>query len=85
MSRYQIKKLQNAGFTLVEVMVVILIMSMLLILGNYADFSSKREKARLEEVAVQILALIDQEKTNALLGKTESGQIVRKRKVSLQE
>ncbi len=64
-------------------MVVILIISILVALGNYGDFSQRREKARLEELAVQLTALIDQEKTNTLLGKTESNAIVRKRKVAI--
>ena len=64
-------------------MVVILIMSILIVLGNYWVFTQRREKARIEELAVQIIWLIDQEKTNALLGKTEGGAIVRKRKIDI--
>jgi len=83
MFSHQTKNKQNAGFTLVEVMVVILIITMLLILGNYSDFSLRREKARLEELTVQLISMIDQEKTNSLLGKTESSAIIRKRKITI--
>lgn len=64
-------------------MVVILIISILIVLGNFWDISQRREKARMEELAVQLTALIDQEKTYSLLGKTEWGAIVRKRKIEL--
>ncbi len=80
---HQTKNIKNAGFTLVEVMVVILIISILVALGNYWDFTQRREKARLEELAVQLTAMMDQEKTNTLLGKTEWGAIVRQRKIEL--
>ena len=63
----QTKYQKTGGFTLVEVMVVILIISILLTLGNYGDITQRRERARLEEIAVQIISLIDQEKTNTLL------------------
>jgi hypothetical protein len=43
----------------------------------------RREKARLEELTVELITLIDQQKVDALLGKTESGEIVRKRKLGI--
>lgn len=64
-------------------MVVILIIAMLLWLGSFGGLFSRRENARIEELAVNIIGLIDIEKTNALLGKTEWGAIVRKRKITL--
>lgn len=64
-------------------MVVILIMSILIALGNYWVFTQRREKARIEELAVQLTAMIDQEKTNSLLWKTEWWNIVRKREITL--
>lgn len=62
-------------------MVVILIFSILLLLGNYGNITQRREKARIEELAVEIITLIDQQKVDTLLGKTESSEIVRKRKI----
>lgn len=81
MTAIQTKWKNTAGFTLVELMVVILIITLLLALGNLTPISQRREKARLEEIAVQMVSMIDQEKTNALLGRTEDGEIVRKRKI----
>lgn len=81
MTSYQTKNPKNAGFTLVEIMVVILIFSILLLLGNYGNITQRREKARIEELAVEIITLIDQQKVDTLLGKTESSEIVRKRKI----
>lgn len=71
MLSHQTEYKKNAGFTLVEIMVVILIIAVLLLLGNYSDINQRREKARLEELAVEIISTIDQEKVNTLLGKTE--------------
>ncbi len=64
-------------------MVVILILALLTLLGNYASLALRREKTRIEELTVELTGLIDQEKTNALLGKTEGGKIVRKRKITI--
>ncbi len=64
-------------------MVVILIIAILLWLGNFWGLFSRRENARIEELAVNLVGLIDGEKTSALLGKTEWGAIVRKRKVAI--
>jgi len=83
MLSYQTEYKKNAGFTLVEIMVVILIISILLLVGNYWDINQRREKARLEELAVEIISMIDQEKVDTLLGKTENGEIVRKREVEI--
>lgn len=79
----QFKNIKNAGFTLVEMMVVILIIGMLFALGSWWGLFSRRENARIEELAVNLIGLIDQEKTNTLLGKTEWGEIVRKRKIEI--
>jgi prepilin-type N-terminal cleavage/methylation domain-containing protein len=81
MLSHQTKREKNAGFTLVEIMVVILIFAMLLLMGNYGNITKRREKARIEELTVDLITLIDQQKVDTLLGKTESGAIVRKRKM----
>ncbi len=60
-------------------------------IGNISSLFRHKEKSQIEEVAVQLLGMIDEEKTNALLGrtykKTESGidrwAIVRKRIASI--
>lgn len=64
-------------------MVVIVIISLLTLVGNYASLALRREKSRIEELTVELEGLIDREKTDALLGKTEGGEIVRKRKVEI--
>lgn len=79
----QFKNNKYSGFTLVEMMVVILIIAILLWLGSYWGLFTRRENARIEELAVNLVGLIDIEKTNTLLGKTEWGAIVRKRMITL--
>lgn len=64
-------------------MIVILIIIMLTQLGSIWSLFRQKEKSQTEEIAVQILGRIDEEKINALLGKTEKGDIVRKRKISI--
>ena len=64
-------------------MVVILIIALILWLGGFGGLLSRRENTRIEEVAVNIIGLIDQEKVDTLLGKTEWGEIVRKRKIEI--
>lgn len=71
------------GFTLVEIMIVIVIILLLTQLGNIGGLFSSREKSKLESVAVQMVGVIDEEKTNALLGKTKNGDIVRKRSLKI--
>jgi type II secretory pathway pseudopilin PulG len=71
--------LKKAGFTLVEIMIVILIIIMLTQLGNLGSLFRIRERSQIEEIAVKIVATLDEEKTHALLWKTENGKIVRKR------
>jgi len=73
------KKRIRSGFTLVEIMIVIVIIIMLSQLGNIGGLFRNRERSKVEEIAVKIVATIDEEKINALLGKTENGKIVRKR------
>jgi type II secretory pathway pseudopilin PulG len=91
-SSEQAKKTKLSWFTLVEIMIVILIIMMLSQLGNISSLFRHREKSQVEEIAVQLLGMIDEEKTNALLGKTqkkwstlgmETWEIVRKRSVSV--
>lgn len=72
--------LKKSGFTLVEIIIVIVIIGILVSLGNYTGILSFRERARVEEVTVELLGLIDEAKTDALLGKTDGSDhdIVRK-------
>lgn len=72
-------------------MIVILIIIMLTQLGNLSSLFRYKEKGQVEEIATQLLGIIDEEKTNALLGRTqksnasgsEKWQIVRKRALSI--
>ncbi len=66
----QVKGTASAGFTLVEIMIVILIILLLSQVGNLSSLFEQREKSQVEQIAVQILSMIDEEKTSALLGKT---------------
>ena len=75
----QAKKPRTSGFTLVEIMIVIVIILMLTQLGNIGGLFRNRERSKVEEIAVKIVATLDEEKINALLGKTQDGKIVRKR------
>lgn len=43
-----------------------------------------RERNKVEEIAVKIVAAIDEQKIDALLGKTMNGKIVRKRLVKIE-
>jgi prepilin-type N-terminal cleavage/methylation domain-containing protein len=87
----QLKTNKDSGFTLVEIMIVILIILLMTQIGNLWSLFRQKEKSQLEEIAVQILGRVDEEKTNALLGKTykktaswkDSWAIVRKRSMSL--
>ena len=53
-------------------MIVILIIIMLTQLGSMGALFREKERSQTEEIAVQILGRIDEEKINALLGKTEN-------------
>lgn len=77
------KKARSKWFTLVEIMIVIVIIILLTQLGNIGWLFRTRERNKVEEIAVKIVAAIDEEKVNALLGKTLDGKIVRKRLAEL--
>jgi prepilin-type N-terminal cleavage/methylation domain-containing protein len=77
------KKTRKGWFTLVEIMIVIVIIVLLTQLGNIGGLFRTRERNKVEEIAVKIIAAIDEEKVNALLGKTLDGKIVRKRLAEL--
>lgn len=77
------KNTRNSWFTLVEIMIVIVIIVLLTQMGNIGWLFRSRERNKVEEVAVKIVAAIDEEKVNALLGKTLDGKIVRKRLASI--
>lgn len=72
-------------------MIVILIILLLSQVGNLSSLFEQREKSQVEQIAVQILSMIDEEKTSALLGKThqkiewwnERYAIVRKRNIKI--
>ena len=64
-------------------MIVIVIIVLLTQMGNIGWLFRSRERNKVEEVAVKIVAAIDEEKVNALLGKTLDGKIVRKRLASI--
>ncbi len=48
-------------------MIVIVIILMLSQLGNIGGLFRNRERSKVEEIAVKIVATIDEEKINALL------------------
>ncbi len=64
-------------------MIVIVIIVLMTQMGNIGSLFRSRERNKVEEVAVKIVAAIDEEKVNALLGKTLNGKIVRKRLIDL--
>lgn len=64
-------------------MIVIVIIVLLTQLGNIGGLFRTRERNKVEEIAVKIVAAVDEEKVNALLGKTLDGKIVRKRLIEL--
>lgn len=74
---------RNSWFTLVEIMIVIVIIVLLTQLGNIGGLFRTRERNKVEEIAVKVIAAIDEEKINALLGKTLEGKIIRKRLLTL--
>lgn len=61
------KNRRISGFTLVEIMIVIVIILMLSQLGNIGGLFRNRERSKVEEIAVKIVATLDEEKINALL------------------
>ncbi len=60
----------NSGFTLVEIMIVVLIIVILSQAGNIMSLFSSQENGELEGISVSVLNSIDEVKTDALLGKT---------------
>jgi prepilin-type N-terminal cleavage/methylation domain-containing protein len=73
----------NSGFTLVEIMIVVLIIVILSQAGNILSLFSSQERGELEGISVNVLNTFDEVKTDALLGKTENKEIVRKRMISM--
>jgi len=74
---------KNRGFTLVEIMIVIVIIIMLTQISNIGGFFRAKERNKVEEIAIKMVATLDEEKLHALLGKTENKKIVRKRLVEI--
>lgn len=72
-------------------MIVILIIMMMTQVGNISSLFRYKEKGQIEEISNQLLGMIDEEKTNALLGRTqktkisgaEQWKIVRKRSLDI--
>jgi hypothetical protein len=68
-------------------MIVILIILLLTQVGNIGALFRQKDRSQWEEIMVQLLGLVDEEKINALLGKTHqsdtSVEIVRKRSVQI--
>ncbi len=82
------KKERYSGFTLVEIMIVILIILMLTQLGDIWSLFRHKEKTQIEEFSVQLLGILDEIKTNALLGKTHKTstgeyEIIRKHRATI--
>jgi len=74
---------KNRGFTLVEIMIVIVIIIMLTQISSIGGLFHTKERNKVEEIAIKMVATLDEEKLNALLGKTENKKIVRKRLVEI--
>lgn len=64
-------------------MIVIVIIVLLTQLGNIGGLFRSRERNKVEEIAVKVVAAIDEQKVDTLLGKTMNGKIVRKRLVKI--
>jgi prepilin-type N-terminal cleavage/methylation domain-containing protein len=79
----QTKKHTISGFTLVEIMIAIVIIILLSQLGNMSSLFQSKEKSQVEEISVNVINVIDEVKTHALLGKTEDSKIVRKRRIKI--
>jgi prepilin-type N-terminal cleavage/methylation domain-containing protein len=79
----QTKKHPLSGFTLVEIMIAIVIIVLLSQMGNLSSIFETKERSQVEEISVNVINVIDEVKTNALLGKTEESKIIRKRRISI--
>jgi len=64
-------------------MIVIVIIVLLTQMGNIGGLFRSRERNKVEEIAVKIVAAIDESKIDTLLGKTVEGKIVRKRTANI--
>ncbi len=64
-------------------MIAIVIIILLSQLGNMSSLFQAKEKSQVEEISVNVINVIDEVKTHALLGKTEEWHIVRKRKIKI--
>lgn len=64
-------------------MIAIVIIILLSQLGNMSSLFQAKEKSQVEEISVNVINVIDEVKTHALLWKTEEWNIVRKRKIKI--